>query len=177
MKHTPFALPATLMGWALISACALPITASAQVPAALAPPDNERAAFTFKAVGTQNYECRFDAGKFAWVFVAPEAELLSEQGDKVGTHGAGPHWAALDGSKTVGTVKARANAQRAADIPLLLLTTKSDGGAGKMANVTSIQRLNTRGGIAQAGGCDTARDVGKRSKERYTADYVFFTAQ
>ena len=147
------------------------------VPAALAPPGSERAAFTLEAVGTQNYECRSDAGKFAWVFVAPEAELLSEQGDKVGTHGAGPHWAALDGSKTVGTVKARANAQRAADIPLLLLTTKSDGGAGKMANVTSIQRLNTRGGIAQVGGCDTAQDVGKRSKERYTADYVFFTAQ
>ena len=54
MKHTPFALPATLIGWALISACALPITASAQVPTALAPPDSERAAFTLKAVGTQN---------------------------------------------------------------------------------------------------------------------------
>ena len=70
-------LPSSTTGEALTSA-----------PAALKPADNERVAFVWQAVGAQIYECRQDAGKMAWVFVAPEAELLNDKGDKVGTHGA-----------------------------------------------------------------------------------------
>jgi hypothetical protein len=73
-------------------------------------------------------------------------------------------------------VKARANGERAADIPLLLLTAKSSGAAGRMAAVTSVQRLNTEGGNAPATGCASPLDAGKRIKEGYTADYVFFAA-
>jgi len=97
--------------------------------------------------------------------------------EKVGHHGAGPHWTALDGSKTIGTVKARSGGQRAADIPWLLLGAKSDGTPGKMATVTSVQRINTEGGNAPAAGCATASDAGKRVKEGYTSDYVYFTAR
>ena len=115
----------------------------------------------------------------AWVFIAPEAELTNDKGDKVGTHGAGPSWTALDGSKTVGTVKARANGAQAVDIPLLLLSAKPVAGSpvGKMSGITSVQRLNTEGGNPQAKGCDTAQDAGKRNKQGYTSDYVFFTAK
>jgi hypothetical protein len=152
-------------------------------PAALRTADNERVAFVWQAIGSQVYECRSatgaDASKgaMAWAFVAPEAELLGDKGTKVGTHGAGPHWTALDGSTIVGTVKARANGESANDIPLLLLSAKSTAGPGKMASVTSVQRLNTQGGNAQPAGCTTAQDAGKRSKQGYTADYVFYTAK
>lgn len=95
----------------------------------------------------------------------------------VGTHGAGPRWAALDGSQTLGTVRARADGARASDIPLLLLSAKSSGTPGKMASVTSVQRLNTEGGNAPATGCQYAADAGKRTKEGYTSDYVFFSAK
>ncbi|MBW8722808.1 MAG: DUF3455 domain-containing protein [Polaromonas sp.] len=165
----------------LLSACATGPAAQADskpAPAALQPADNERAAFTWHAVGSQIYECRASAkGGWAWVFVAPEADLFNQKDEKVGTHGAGPNWAALDGSKTIGTVKARADAARPSDIPLLLLTARSAGTPGKMAGVTSVQRLNTEGGNAPAGGCAVAADSGKRIKEGYTADYVFFTAK
>jgi len=167
----------------LLSGCAVSKpTGSADtakpVPAVLKPADNERAAFTWHAVGSQIYECRADGkGGWAWVFIAPEAELFNQKDEKVGTHGAGPHWTALDGSKAVGTVKARANGERPADIPLLLLSTKSAGSAGRMAGVTSVQRLNTEGGNAPARGCAGQADAGKRIKEGYTADYVFFTAK
>lgn len=138
-------------------------------------PANEQAAFTWGALGTQNYECKVNAGgALAWAFVAPEAELFNANKGKAGFHGAGPHWTALDGSKTVGEVKARAPAQRSADIPWLLLARKSAGGPGKLANITSVQRINTVGGIAPATGCTQAADLGKTSKQGYTADYVYF---
>ncbi|AYQ28642.1 MULTISPECIES: DUF3455 domain-containing protein [unclassified Polaromonas] len=173
-------LLAALLCTGLLGACATGPAADAgkPAPAALKPADNERAAFTWHAVGSQIYECRAnDKGGWAWVFVAPEADLFNQKDEKVGTHGAGPHWTALDGSKTVGTVKARADAERPADIPLLLLTAKSAGTPGKMASVTSVQRLNTEGGNAPAKGCAAQADAGKRVKEGYTADYVFFTAK
>ena len=164
----------------LLSACAggpaAPMDAK-PVPAALKPADSERVAFTWHAVGSQIYECRAGDKGWTWVFVAPEADLFNLKDEKVGTHGAGPNWTALDGSKTLGTVKARADGERPADIPLLLLTAKSAGMPGKMATVTSVQRLNTEGGNAPAKGCATPADAGKRVKEGYTADYVFFTAQ
>ena len=171
----------TMLCTLVLGACAstkVPDSLARPVPAALKPADNEVAAFTWHAVRSQIYECRTD-GKCAWtwVFVTPEAELFNQKDEKVGTHGAGPNWTALDGSKTVGSVKARVNGERAADIPLLLLSAKSAGGTGKMAGITSVQRLNTEGGNAPAKGCASQNDAGKRIKEGYTSDYVFFTAR
>ena len=161
------------LGCALLTACSTPL--KSPLPDGLAPPANEQAAFTWGALGTQNYECKVNAGgALAWAFVAPEAELFNANKGKAGFHGAGPHWTALDGSKTVGEVKARAPAQRSADIPWLLLATKPAGGPGKLANITSVQRINTVGGIAPATGCTQAADLGKTSKQGYTADYVYF---
>lgn len=177
LLRTPFALALV----SLLAACATQqaaAPAAPAVPAALKPADNEKEAFTWHAIGTQIYECKAgEQGKMGWVFVAPEAELFNARNEKVGTHGAGPHWTALDGSKTIGTVKARSNGQRAADIPWLLLAAKSAGTPGKMANVTSVQRINTEGGNAPANGCSTAADAGKRVKEGYTSDYVYFVAK
>jgi hypothetical protein len=120
-------------------------------------------------VGSQIYECRAsDEGGWARVIVAPEADLLTQKEEKVGTHGAGPNWAALDGSQTVGTVKARAAGERPADIPLLLLTAKSAATPGKMAAVTSVQRLNTEGGNAPATGL---RRAGRRRQTRQARLY------
>jgi hypothetical protein len=157
---------------------AQPTRPAVALPAALQPGDGERAAFTWRAIGAQIYECR-SAGNAApgWVFVAPEADLFNQKDEKVGTHGAGPHWAALDGSKVVGSVKARADGATSADIPLLLLSARSEGVAGKMVGISSVQRLNTAGGVAPAAGCQSQADVGKRVKPAYSADYVFFTAK
>jgi hypothetical protein len=49
-------------------------------------------------------------------------------------------------------------------------------GAGVLAGVTSIQRLNTQGGKPPSSGCDAAH-VGRELRVRYSADYVFFAAQ
>lgn len=176
----PVLCAAALSACAQLQPAAL-ITAAdmaAAAPAALRPADGERALFAWNAIGSQIYECRAnEKGGLAWAFVAPEAELFNQENDKVGTHGAGPFWAANDGSRITGTVRARADGARPADIPLLLLSAKSGEAAGMMAGVTSVQRLNTQGGNPPAGGCESQADAGKRIKQVYTADYVFFAAR
>ena len=59
-------------------------------------------------------------------------------------------------------------------IPWLLLTSKSNGPAGSFSGVTSIQRVNTVGGVMPAAGCTSDR-VGATERIPYTADYYFFS--
>jgi hypothetical protein len=149
--------------------------ASSPAPEALNPGAAEKLAFVVPAKGDQIYECRAGkAGALEWAFVAPEAVLFDVTGKKIGKHYAGPHWEADDGSKVVGAVKQRTDAQSAKDIPWLLLGTKSVGRDGSFSGVTSIQRVSTVGGAAPAGGCPLA---GYKIRVPYTADYYFFTAR
>ncbi len=48
-------------------------------------------------------------------------------------------------------------------------------GGRTLAQVTFVQRLNTKGGSAPAEGCSVAADVGKQALVPYSADYYFFT--
>jgi len=127
------------------------------------------------AKGVQIYECRAkkDSGGYEWAFVAPDAQLSDRTGRAIGTHGAGPSWQASDGSRVVGTVKQRADAPTAGAIPWLLLTAKSDGPPGAFSKVTSIQRVNTVGGVAPETGCGATTN-GTKTRVAYTADYYFF---
>jgi hypothetical protein len=155
-----------------IAACAvLP-----DVPANLVPRD-ETPVGRLAARGVQIYECRVAGdGRAAWAFVAPRADLFDDHGRPAGEHGAGPFWRATDGSRIVGTVRVRADAPRAADIPWLQLATRpADGQPGLLDRVTSILRVNTVGGIAPAEGCDAARQ-GRRVEVAYAADYLLYAA-
>ena len=49
-------------------------------------------------------------------------------------------------------MKARADAPQASAIPWLLLSAKSVGGPGRFANVTSVQRIHTVGGLGARAG-------------------------
>jgi hypothetical protein len=125
----------------------------------------------------QVYQCRAqpNAAGAAWAFVAPEAELLDARGAVTGKHYAGPIWEAADGSKVVGTVTARADAPQAGAIPWLLLSTRSVGGPGRFADVTSVQRIHTAGGQAPAKTCDPST-LGATERVPYTADYLLFAS-
>jgi Protein of unknown function (DUF3455) len=101
------------------------------------------------------------------------ADPIDHRGKPVGKHYAGPHWESIDGSKVVGSVKARADAPQAGAIPWLLLSTTSTGPSGAFSKTTSIQRVATVGGVAPSEGCSAAT-VGKTVRVGYTADYVFY---
>jgi hypothetical protein len=164
-----------------VAAIAVPLAAQAAPPAAgipdaLRPAAGEAHALTVAARGVQVYECRATANGAEWTFVAPEAELFDAAGRPAGTHGAGPVWQANDGSRIVGSVKARADAPVQGAIPWLLLATRSTGPQGLYSRVTSIQRVNTSGGVAPATGCGTGT-VGATAKVPYTADYRLFAGE
>ncbi|TWO70282.1 DUF3455 domain-containing protein [Caenimonas sedimenti] len=148
----------------------------ATVPAKLQPA-GETISHVVPAKGVQIYECRAKAGaagQAEWAFVAPEAELFDRRGVRIGKHYGGPHWEALDGSKVVAAVRERADAPAADAIPWLLLGARPVGPAGEFSKVTSIQRVNTVGGIAPRDGCGSAT-LGRQARVAYTADYYFFS--
>ncbi len=127
------------------------------------------------AHGVQIYECRaVEGARPAWTFVAPEADLFDAEGRLVGRHGAGPFWRHEDGSGFVGTVRSRAEAPRAHAIPWLLLSARAEGPDGKFHRVSSVQRLNTVGGMAPGAGC-TQTSSGQHVRMAYRAEYVMFT--
>jgi hypothetical protein len=160
----------TLSGCCIVAALLLPMSAaSAQAPDAIAAP-GETLVATTHAQGAQVYECKADAsGKLAWQFREPVATLLVD-GKTVGRHYAGPNWEMADGSAIVAKVSGRADGASPADIPLLKLEVVSRRGAGLLSDVVTIQRINTKGGVA-AGACPQA---GAFLSVPYSADYVFF---
>jgi hypothetical protein len=155
------------MGLALLLS---PIAAAtAETPAALAVP-GEALIATVHAQGAQVYECKADAsGQLAWQFREPVATLLAD-GKTVGRHYAGPAWEMVDGSTVTAKLAARAPGATARDIPLLRLEAASRRGAGQLAGVTTILRLNTKGGVAE-GPCERA---GAMLSAPYSADYAFY---
>jgi hypothetical protein len=159
-----------------LAACMAPL-GQAVVPPTLQP-EGGHLAERLGARGVQIYECRPMANAASgaqWTFVAPEADLLDARGVVTGKHYAGPHWEALDGSKIVGAVKARADAPRGNAIPWLLLSAKSVGGPGRFANVTSVQRIHTVGGMAPTQTCD-GTTLGAIQRVPYHADYLLYSS-
>jgi len=164
------------VGWLALLAAAVSLAGTAsraqtpQVPAALAAP-GENAVATCHAEGAQIYECKADSeGKLAWAFREPVATLL-QAGKTVGRHYAGPTWELADGSAVVGKAVANVPGTTASDIPWLKLEVASRRGSGQLADVTTVQRLNTHGGALQ-GPCTEA---GSFRSVPYSADYSFLS--
>ncbi|HEY2535265.1 MAG TPA: DUF3455 domain-containing protein [Xanthobacteraceae bacterium] len=142
--------------------------ATAQVPDAIAVP-GETVVATFHAEGAQIYDCEADAsGKPAWHFREPIATLLRD-GTTVGRHYAGPNWETSDGSAITGKVVASVPGSTPSDIPWLKLDVIARRGSGTLSGVTTVQRINTHGGVIN-GVCDK---LGSYYSVPYSADYVF----
>ena len=149
-------------------ACAASAIAQS-LPDAIAEP-GEASVLTLHAEGAQVYECKADpAGRLVWEFREPVATLI-EAGKTVGRHYAGPHWEHADGSVIAAKLAGRAPGASASDIPLLKLkVTERRGNGVLLSGVTTVQRINTRGGAVE-GPCATA---GAHLSVPYAADYVF----
>jgi Protein of unknown function (DUF3455) len=164
MTHQPFQLAVTLIASIWLTT---PVFAQA-LPDPIRAAD-ETVVFTTFAEGAQVYDCKADpAGKLAWAFREPIATLLID-GKTVGRHYAGPHWEMADGSIIQGKVSGRAPGSTAADIPWLKLDISARKGQGQLDGVTTIQRINTKGGVLD-GACDK---VGSTRSIAYSTDYVF----
>ena len=144
-----------------------------QVPQTLQPPASEQLLLQVHAKGDQVYTCKADGAQFSWTLKEPDAHLFDKDGKPFGKHFAGPSWEATDGSRITGKAAANAPSPDTDSIPWLLVKVVSHSGAGVLVPVTSLQRINTKGGKAPASGCD-ATHVGQEIRAPYSADYVFF---
>jgi len=155
--------------FAIIVAAALVATeAAAQVPEPIVAP-GESVIVTLHAEGAQVYDCKAGTdGKLAWAFREPIATLLLA-GKTVGHHYAGPNWDLADGSGVTGNVLANAPGKSASDIAWLKLEVTARRGSGVLSDATTIQRINTTGGV-MSGTCDKA---GAFHSAPYATDYVF----
>src|SRR3984885_6988339 len=157
-------------GLALLLLSGLSVSAKAQTPLpdAIAAP-GETVVLTVHAEGAQVYECKAGGdGKLAWAFREPIASLLVD-GKTIGRHYAGPNWEHIDGSAVVGKVSGSAPGATADDIAWLKLQVVSSRGNGVLTGVTTVQRINTKGGKLD-GACDKA---GSFKSAPYSAEYVF----
>ena len=155
---------------ALVLLTGLNVSAGAEteLPDAIAAP-GETVVLSAHAEGAQVYECKAGSdGKLAWTFREPIASLLVD-GKTVGRHYAGPTWENIDGSAVVGKVMGNAPGATANDIAWLKLQVTASHGKGMLTGVTTVQRINTRGGKLE-GSCDKA---GSFKSAPYSADYVF----
>jgi Protein of unknown function (DUF3455) len=164
----PLPARATLALLLLTGSLVSEAAAETSLPDAVASP-GETIVLTVHAEGAQVYECKAGAdSKLNWAFREPIATLLTD-GKTVGRHYAGPNWEHSDGSAVVGKVAASVPGATPNDIPWLKLEVTSRRGSGILSGVTTVQRINTRGGKLD-GACDKA---GTFSSAPYSADYVF----
>ena len=155
------------------------------VAAAVAPPAgltsaitasaDEEAAFVLRGEGINVFECKplaTDPARFTWAFSAPNATLY-DSGRAVARNTAENMWEASgDRSTVTGTIRARQDGG-SSNLPWLLLRAQSTPDDGLFAGVTSVQRVNTAGGVAPDTGCD-ASNAGKEARVAFTADYYFY---
>jgi Protein of unknown function (DUF3455) len=145
------------------------------VPAELKVAAEEKVALHARAKGVQIYSCAAGTdGKYSWVLKAPKAELFNEQGKLIGDHFGGPTWRLKDGSEVTGKMVAKRDAPKAGAIPWLLVTVTGHKGSGALESVTTIQRVNTEGGVVDAAKLCDASKSGTESESSYSADYYFY---
>jgi len=162
----------------IVALClAWPAAAAISEPAGISPLlralPGEEPAFSLRADGVQVYQCSpLPAGGYAWALQAPDATLFD------GTHSvarmATPnHWESLEDRSSVTGIPRRMQAAGGANMPWELLGAMPTGEDGMFAGVTTIQRVNTRGGAAPASACDDTH-VGEQASSAFTADYYFY---
>jgi hypothetical protein len=146
-----------------------------EIPDKIEVPAAEKLVLAVHATGFQIYSCQSGTdGKPAWLLKTPDAELRDSTDRVVGHHSAGPSWKHTDGSEVTGKLVAKVDSPDADSIPWLLLTAASHSGTGTLAEVSTIQRIHTKGGQPPAKPQCTSSNLNATSKVSYLADYDFY---
>jgi hypothetical protein len=148
-------------------------SAAQQVSQQLQPAANEQLVIQLRGTGDQIYTCKSEGAQFQWTLKAPEAQLFNQDGKLFGKHFAGPSWEANDGSRITGKAAAKEPSPDPNSIPWLRIDVVSHDGNGVFSRVTTVQRLNTKGGAAPSSECDAAH-AGQEVRASYSADYLFY---
>jgi hypothetical protein len=159
----------------LVALCGAAVARPPAIPAEIKVPEGEKLVLQAHATGFQIYTCTAAADQTVkWALKAPEAELR-HRSEVIGKHFAGPTWQHKDGSSVTGKAAAHADSPDRNSIPWLLVSATGHSGEGLLAQVSSIQRINTRGGKPPPESECTAAQAGTEARSRYSADYLFYS--
>ena len=164
---------------ALAAALALPALAAIAPPGVapvLQPSAAEQPSMALSEAGVNIFECRPNAGAaggYAWSFIAPDATLYD--GNRSVARRTTPNLWESSEDRTSVSGFARAALNSGDNLPWALYRALPVGDTGLFAGVTSIQRVNTRGGLAPPTGC-TEATAGSEQRVAFTADYYFYRA-
>jgi hypothetical protein len=142
-------------------------------PPALQVPKGQALLLHLNGKGKQIYVCQNSGGAYAWKLKAPDAQLFSDAGKLAGRHFAGPSWESTDGSRVTGKLIKSLPSPESGSIAWLLLTAAAHDGAGVMSSVQTIQRLETKGGVPPATGCEASHE-NEETSVPYSASYYFY---
>ena len=132
-------------------------------------PEGNKLVGKYEAAGVQAYTCA--AG--TWKLLEPAATLVDKDAKPIVLHSRGPVWVStVDGSAVEAGAVDGAKVDRPGAIPELLLKTKAVRGDGLLGGVTYVQRLDTEGGVAPTGTCQSNVQV----SVPYTALYTFYAS-
>lgn len=138
-------------------------------------PKKEYPILTAYARGSQNYQCRKVGDTYQWVFIGPEAVLFDYSGLQIGVHLLGPSWKHVDNSFVIGKLVSKI--EETGNIPQLLLSATKNSTHGILSKVTSIQRINTKGGNPPSMELANKKHLGKIVKVPYVATYIFYRSK
>lgn len=134
---------------------------------------DEEAAFVLTADGAHVYQCKATAaGPAAWTFVAPDATLY-EGTRSIGVHKSPTLFESTSDRSSVSALLRATQAAGGGNLPWALYRAQPLAASGMFAGITSIQRVNTAGGVAPATGCSAA-NLGAETRVPFTADYYFY---
>jgi hypothetical protein len=163
-----------LQGTMLLAFSGLSVAAAPRIADEIKVPAGEKLVLKAHATGFQIYTCKADGAGAKWELKAPDADLHDGKGAVIGHHFAGPTWKHKDGSEVSGKASAHVDSPAADSIPWLLVLATGHEGTGVLAQVSSIQRINTKGGKPPSSAECTAANNGGESKSAYSADYYFY---
>jgi hypothetical protein len=121
--------------------------------------------------GVQVFRCEARGSGYAWVYRLPEADLVDGSGKPLVRYGANFSFEHADGSRLLGTVAKFDEAPDPANLPWLLLSTRSFG-QGTLSGVTFVQRVNTVGGMPPPR-CEASQQS-RLLRVDFSADFVFY---
>ncbi len=134
-------------------------------------PDGHQPVLRLAGRGVQVFRCELREGAHVWAFRLPEADLVDELGTVVVRHGANFSFEHSDGSRLIGSVVASDAAPRGDALRWLLLSARAFG-AGALAGISYVQRVNTSGGMPPPR-CDV-RQLNQLLRVDFSADFVFY---
>jgi hypothetical protein len=165
--------PAALALPLLVALPAAAAISSPNVPPRLQAGPAEVAAFSLRGEGVHVYECKpgFD-GRLTWVFSNPEVNF-SDGATTVATQNQVNFWESTSDRSSVSTIVRASAAAGSDNLPWTLYAAQSNDTGGRFGGVTSVQRVNTVGGVAPSTGCSDTT-AGTEVRVPFRADYYFY---